>query len=99
MIQARNVSHIGVEGVVVSEGERTFQLATINRQDAINSTGDITSTEDAKNSTDQPRILTVPKPHTVFAFQWADRLITIYGNHFIQRSADRSAKKYAMAQI
>lgn len=87
VIQARNVSQIGVEGVVITETERTFQLASTERRN--------NSMEERNNASEPaPRIITVPKPHTVFVFQWADRLITIYGNHFVQRSADRSAKKF-----
>lgn len=96
MIQARNVAQIGVEGVVLSESERCFHLAVLAP-----GTKDMKDTSDSSAAaplpTPVPRVLTVPKPHTVFVFQWADRLITIYGNHFIQRSADRSAKKYVFS--
>jgi len=107
--QARNVSQIGVQGLVLSEGERTFQLAVLEGREgtvgegevsedyrlSINSSAlSINSSALSINSSDKPRIMTVSKCHTVFVFQWADRLITIYGNHFIQRSADRSAKKF-----
>jgi RNase P/RNase MRP subunit p29 len=95
VIQARNVSQIGVEGVLISESERTFQLATAPHGDLATINSSVHGSETINSSDKHPRIITVPKPHTVFVFRWADRLITIYGNHFVQRSADRSAKKYA----
>jgi RNase P/RNase MRP subunit p29 len=73
VLQARCAAHIGLEGLVLRETERTWLLVTCHDS--------------------EPRLVTVPKAHAVFAFRWGDRLITIYGNHFIQRSADRSAKK------
>lgn len=94
VIQARNVSQIGVEGVLISESERTFQLATAPHGDLATINSSVHGSETINSSDKHPRIITVPKPHTVFVFRWADRLITIYGNHFVQRSADRSAKKF-----
>ena len=44
--------------------------------------------------TEEDKVKTIPKAHSIFSLVVGDQLLSIYGNHFLMRSSKRATHKF-----
>lgn len=52
------------------------------------------TTQTFKVITEDDKLVVLPKRGTLFTFVFADKAVTVFGNHIIAASAERSRKKF-----